>query len=161
LKRIYVNEDTCIGCGLCRVYCQAEHSRSKDIIKAFKKEMPRPLPRVRVERKAEVSFSIQCQHCDEPWCIYFCLTGAMGRDAATGVVTVDTDKCMGCWTCIVACPYGAITRDLGRKTIAKCDMCPERDVPACVANCPNEALTLSEDDRGGNPLQAVSSHAGE
>jgi len=33
-----------MGCGLCRSYCQIEHSNSRDIIKAFKKEAPRPLP---------------------------------------------------------------------------------------------------------------------
>ena len=156
MKRIYVNEEVCIGCGLCRVYCQTEHSVSKDIIKAFKREMPRPLPRVRVERKAEVSFSIQCRHCDEPWCVYSCLTGAMSRDAATGIVTVDSDRCMGCWTCIVACPNGALTRDMGKKVVAKCDLCPEHDVPVCVANCPNEALVVAEDGKN-NLLEAVRS----
>ncbi len=51
MKRLYVREQFCIGCGLCEVYCQTEHSQSKDIIKAFKREAPRPLPRIRVERK--------------------------------------------------------------------------------------------------------------
>lgn len=143
LKRIYVNEEVCIGCGLCRVFCQVEHSVSKDIIKAFKREAPCPLPRIRIERKGEVSFSFQCRHCDEPWCVYSCLTGAMSRDAATGMVSVDAEKCMGCWTCILACPNGALTRDMGNRVVAKCDLCPEREVPVCVANCPNEALVVA------------------
>ncbi len=158
MKRIYVNEDACMGCGLCRVYCQTEHSVSKDILKAFKKESPRPLPRVRVERKADISFSLQCRHCDEPWCVYSCLTGAMHRDLETGMVVVDRDKCMGCWTCIVACPNRALTRDLDNKVVAKCDLCPESEVPACVANCPNEALMLVEHKKGGT-LQTVGSGA--
>ena len=145
LRSIYINEDVCIGCGLCRVYCQTEHSKSKDIIKAFKKESPKPLPRIRVERKGEVSFAVQCLHCDEPWCVYSCLTGAMHKDPESGVVTVDSDKCMGCWTCLLVCPYGALVRDDNRKVTAKCDMCPEQDIPVCVANCPNEALLLTEE----------------
>ena len=144
MKRIYVNEEVCIGCGLCRVYCQTEHSVSKDIIKAFKREMPRPLPRVRVERKAEVSFSIQCRHCDEPWCVYSCLTGALQRDPETGTVLVDTEKCMGCWTCVLSCPFGVIRRDTARGTIAKCDLCYASGTPACVAHCPNEALVYTD-----------------
>ena len=154
MKRVYINEEVCIGCGLCLVYCQTEHSRSKDIIKAFKKETPRPIPRVRVERKAQVSFSVQCRHCDEPWCVYSCLTGAMSRDAATGTVAVDTDKCMGCWTCIVACPYGALTRDIDNKVVVKCDLCPEQNIPVCVANCPNEALLVAQEGEG-NLAEAV------
>lgn len=144
VKKVYIKEEVCIGCGLCRVYCQAEHSQSKDIIKAFKKETPRPAPRIRVERKGEISLSVQCRHCDEPLCVYSCLTGAMRKDPTTGVVTIDTDKCIGCWTCIVACPYGALTRGTG-KTVVKCDLCPGRIMSVCVANCPNEALLLKED----------------
>lgn len=145
MKRVSIREDVCIGCGICRVYCQAEHSQSKDMIKAFKKESPRPLPLIRVERKEELSFAVQCHHCAEPWCTYCCLTGAMHKDLSTGIVTVDQDKCIGCWTCILACPYGALTRDTKEKVVAKCDLCPGQDIPVCVANCPNEALALSVD----------------
>ena len=144
MKRVYVKEEVCMGCGLCRVYCQAEHSKTKDLIKAFKREDYRSVPRIRVERKGEISFSLQCRHCDEPWCVYSCLTGAMRKDPTTGIVTVDTQKCMGCWTCILACPNGALTRDNGKKVVAKCDLCPGLDVPACVANCPNEALIFAD-----------------
>lgn len=140
--KIYVREEVCIGCGLCSVYCQAEHSQSKDIIKAFKRESPRPLPRIRVERDGEVCFSVQCRHCAEPWCVYACLTGAMRKDPVSGTVTVEAGKCIGCWTCLVVCPYGALVRDASREVVAKCDYCPGREVPACVANCPNEALVL-------------------
>jgi len=147
MRRVYVREEACMGCGLCRVYCLVEHSRTRDIIKAFKRESPRSLPRIRVERNGEVSFSLQCRHCDEPWCVYSCLTGAMHIDEVTGAIAVDAEKCIGCWTCIVACPYGALTRDGDRKVVAKCDLCPGSDVPACVANCPNEALVFVEDGK--------------
>jgi len=147
MRRVYVKEEVCIGCGLCEVYCQVEHSKSKDLIKAFKKETPRPLPRVRVERNVEISFPIQCRHCTEPWCVYSCLTGAMRKDSAGDKVTVDMEKCSGCWTCIVACPYGALSRDLNTKTVIKCDLCPGRELPACVINCPNEALALGTDKK--------------
>jgi len=146
LEKVYVKEEVCIGCGLCRVHCQTAHSKSKDILKAFKREAPRPLPRVRVERNGEVCFSIQCRHCDEPQCVYACLTGASYKDPTSGIVKVDAEKCIGCWTCMVACPNGALVRDIGNHVVAKCDLCPEEEMPVCVANCPNEALILSTDD---------------
>ena len=145
MRRVYVREQFCIGCGLCEVYCRVEHSQSKDPIKAFKTESPRPLPRVRVERNIEISFPIQCRDCAEPWCVYSCLTGAMHRDSTGDQVKVDMEKCIGCWTCIVACPYGALSRDLNSRTVIKCDLCPGREIPACVVNCPNEALVLGTD----------------
>ena len=145
MKKVYIKEDACIGCGLCQVYCQTEHSRAKDIIKAFKRETPRPLPRIRVERNGEICFAVQCRHCTEPWCVYSCLTGALHTDAKTGIVTVEPEKCTGCWTCMIACPYAALTKDANNRIIAKCDFCPGHDIPVCVANCPNEALILSDE----------------
>jgi len=147
MKRVYVNEEVCIGCGLCQVYCQVEHSHSKDPIKAFKKETLRTLPRIRLERNVEISFPVQCRHCSEPWCVYSCLTGAMYKDHVSGMVIVDMGKCIGCWTCIIACPYGALSRDLNSKTVIKCDLCPGREIPACVINCPNYALVLGVDEQ--------------
>ncbi len=144
MKRIYVREEVCMGCGLCRVHCQTEHSQSKDIYKAFKREMPLPQPRLCVERKGDVCFAVQCRHCDEPWCVYSCLTGALNRDPDSGIVTVDEERCVGCWTCVLACPFGAIKQDMSQSKIIKCDLCPMEETPACVANCPNEALVYVE-----------------
>jgi len=77
-------------------------------------------------------------------CVYSCLTGASYKDPISGKVSVDPEKCIGCWTCVVACPNGALTRDISNHVVVKCDLCPEEEVPACVANCPNEALILDE-----------------
>jgi len=148
MKRIYINEQACIGCHLCEVYCQVQHSQSKDLIKTFKREPIRPLPLLSLEERKPISFSIRCRHCAEPTCVYACLTGALRRDPDSGIVTVDMDKCMGCWTCILVCPLGAIKQDALRRKVAKCDLCMGKDVPACVANCPNEALAYTEAEEG-------------
>lgn len=144
VKRIFINESVCIGCHLCEVYCQAAHSQSGDIIKSFNKESPRPVPRLRVETKGAISFSLQCRHCDDPPCAYACLTGALHKDRGNAVVMVDSEKCTGCWTCLLACPFGAIRQDTQLKKVAKCDLCPGKDMPVCVSNCPNEALFCSD-----------------
>ncbi len=143
MKRIYPREDVCIGCRLCEIHCVVQHSKSRNIIKAFKSER-RPGKRVAVEEQGQVSFALQCRHCEDAPCVTACLAGAMSRDAATGVVTNDTERCIGCWTCILVCPYGAIHRSEEGHVAGKCDLCPDREVPACVANCPNEALVMEE-----------------
>jgi carbon-monoxide dehydrogenase iron sulfur subunit len=144
MKRVYIKEEACMGCGLCEVYCRLEHAASKDMLKALKKDSSHSVSRVAVQRKAPVSFALQCRHCDEPYCVYACLTGALQRDPESGTVLVDTDKCMGCWTCVLSCPFGVIRRDIERGTIAKCDLCYASGTPACVAHCPNEALVYTE-----------------
>ena len=146
MKRIYIKEQACIGCHLCEVYCRVEHSRSKDLVKAFKKESPEPLPRTSVEVRKPVSLSVRCQHCDEPACLYACLTGALHRDDESGIVAVDEERCIGCWTCILACPLGAIRRNIQSGRVAKCDLCAGKEMPVCVARCPNEALVCVEEE---------------
>lgn len=142
--RVYVNEDVCMGCHLCEVYCQLQHSQSKDLIKAFKREVPRPLPRLRVEARDSLSFPVRCQQCEEAPCIHACLTGALTRDSVGGVVKIDEERCIGCWTCLLACPFGAIKQDTVQGKAVKCDLCQGESVPVCVTNCPNEALVYAE-----------------
>ncbi len=144
MKSVYPKEDVCMACRLCEVACIVEHSKSKDILKAFKKEYPRPLTRTRVEERDAVSLSVQCLHCEEADCIEACITGAMHKNE-DGVVLVNEEKCIGCWMCVMACPFGAITRDEREgKKASKCDLCPEREIPACVFVCPNRALVFED-----------------
>lgn len=77
MRRICCNEEVCIGCRICVVWCQVEHSRSKNIIKSFLYEKERAIPRVLVEERGPVSFALQCRHCEEPDCVYACISGAL------------------------------------------------------------------------------------
>ncbi len=149
MKRVYPKEDACINCKLCEVACLVEHSESKDIFKAYR-EAPRTLSKAYVEEDGPDSISIQCRHCTDAPCIDACITGAMQRVDDESPVIVDREKCVGCWMCIMACPFGAIQRDLRKKdkhkVSSKCDLCPGRNIPACVEICPNRALFF--EDRG-------------
>ena len=147
MKKVFAKEEYCIGCKLCEIWCLVEHSQSKNILKAFKKEIPRTLPRVIVEERNPNSFALQCRHCPVPDCVYSCISGAMYIDEKTGAVLHDPDKCVGCWTCILVCPYGAIQRnELTDKTASKCDLCGGKDIPSCVEHCRNGALFYEEVD---------------
>ncbi len=149
MKRVYAREEFCVGCRLCQVHCVTAHSPYKnDIVKAFKKSNPRPLPRVIVEENRPLSFALQCRHCEEANCTKACITGAMQKDPVTGVVTNDETRCVGCWTCILVCPHGAIVQDeRGKKVAAKCDLCSGlKEMPACVQHCPNGALLYKEEE---------------
>jgi carbon-monoxide dehydrogenase iron sulfur subunit len=145
MRKILYKEEVCMGCGICEVHCIVEHSKSKDIIKAYKREDQKPLSRIRVEVDRPQTLVVQCKHCTDHPCVIACLSGAMHKDTETGLVVHDVDKCVGCWTCIMVCPYGAINIDLANhKVVIKCDQCVGSDLPACVANCPNEALSIQE-----------------
>lgn len=145
MKRVYSIEEACIGCHLCEVGCITEHSVTKDPVKAFLHEKERPISRCTVEEfnGGVVSISTTCRHCDMPDCLQACISGAIQKQA-DGRVLIDTFKCVGCWSCVMACPYGAVQRNLKKKKANKCDLCPDREVPACVSACPNRALVYKE-----------------
>ncbi|MBI2939819.1 MAG: 4Fe-4S dicluster domain-containing protein [Chloroflexi bacterium] len=145
MRRVFAREEVCIACRLCEVACAVEHSESKHIITAMRHEHPKPISRIHVEVDGPFSFAMQCRHCEEPLCAQSCLTQAL-RKGEDGVVRYNPDYCIACYTCMLACPEGAIVKaSRGTwKGVAKCDLCPDREIPACVAICPNEALLFGE-----------------
>jgi carbon-monoxide dehydrogenase iron sulfur subunit len=143
MKRVYVNEKWCLGCHLCEYYCAFANTGMKDMAKALCNLEIRP--RIRIEEQDDISFAVSCRHCDEPLCVKSCITGALSRE--NGVIVIDSDKCVGCFTCILACPYGAISQaETG--AIQKCELCAKTNdgIPQCVAGCPNGAIVF--EDRG-------------
>ena len=140
MRRIYAREDYCLGCRLCEINCLVKHSKSKKIIKAFRTERDTVVPGVHVEERGHVSFALQCRHCDDALCIEACIIGAMYRDPETDAVLCNEDRCVGCWSCIMVCPAGAVVRGKARKVASKCDLCMGEETPVCVEGCPNEAL---------------------
>jgi carbon-monoxide dehydrogenase iron sulfur subunit len=144
MRRIYAREDYCLGCRLCEINCLVKHSKSKKIIKAFRQERDAVVPGVQVEESGRISFAVQCRHCDEAPCMDVCIAGAMQRDPETDAVICDDTRCVGCWSCIMVCPAGAVLRGKTRKVVSKCDLCMGEEMPVCVEGCPNEALTYEE-----------------
>lgn len=94
--------------------------------------------------------SISCQHCDDPACMKVCPTKAMHKDPDTGIVSVDTTRCVGCNYCHMACPYNAPVVDRQKGHSMKCDGCQERIAQGkrtiCVDACPTRALDFAPID---------------
>jgi len=139
--------EACISCGLCTVWCKVEHSDSRSIYKAFRADATKTVACVRLEQEGARSLAIQCRHCEDPICVYACITGAMSKDPTTGIVKVDPSRCIGCGTCVLMCPNGAVQLDdRGKRVALKCEMCRDRGFPSCVEHCPNDALIMEYDE---------------
>lgn len=143
MKRIYVNEKWCLGCHLCEYECAFANSGLSDMFKLKGKEI---FPRIKVEDAEDgIHFAVNCRHCADPICIKGCIAGALGRDE-NGMVTIDKNKCVGCFTCVMLCPYGAIMPAADGKAAQKCMLCTDngRDMPNCVKYCPNNAIIFED-----------------
>lgn len=141
MRRIFVNEAWCLGCHLCEYNCAFANSGASDMVKALK---GKPIfPRIRVEGEEQIHYAVSCRHCTDPICVKSCISGALSvRD---GAVEIDRTKCVGCLTCILVCPYGAVSQD-GDGVVEKCELCRKNSsgTPACVQGCPNRAIVFEE-----------------
>ena len=111
------------------------------MVKALKdKEI---FPRIRVEGDDKITYAVSCRHCEEPLCVKSCISGALS--SADSVIRVDRDKCVGCYTCVLVCPYGCIL-PTQEGPVQKCELCLETSAgsPACVRGCPNRAIVYEE-----------------
>jgi carbon-monoxide dehydrogenase iron sulfur subunit len=141
MKRVYVNEKWCLGCRLCEYNCAFANTGEKNMALALRNLEIRP--RIRIEQDNEICFAVSCRHCEEPLCVKGCITGALS--IKDGIIMVDEDRCVSCYTCILSCPYGAVSpSECG--AVQKCELCVKNHsgAPACVAGCPNGAIVYEE-----------------
>lgn len=141
MKRVYVNEQWCLGCHLCEYNCAFANSGQTNIVKALKGKSI--FPRIHVEGEDKITFAVSCRHCEDPMCVKSCISGALSKK--DGTVCIDRNKCVGCLTCILVCPYGAMSQD-ANGAVQKCELCMGNTCgePACAKGCPNKAIVYEE-----------------
>ena len=141
MKRIYVNEEWCLGCRLCEYNCAFANSGLTNMAQALK---GKPIyPRIHVEDNGRITYAVSCRHCEDPMCVKSCIAGAIRKEE--GVVKIDRSRCVGCFTCVLVCPYGALAAD-ENGVMQKCELCLQNacGAPACVTGCPNNAIVYEE-----------------
>ena len=137
----------CIGCHACEIQCKANKGLGAG--PKICQIVPVGPKMVGDEPRAAYIF-MPCFHCANPWCQAACPTGAMQVRGRDGIVFVDQSLCVGCKTCMSACPWGAPQWQAEIGKVVKCDCCLDRiDAglkPACVTVCPTGCLTLEKPD---------------
>ena len=158
---VLVDTTVCIGCRNCEWACKTAHDLPTADLKSYEdksvfKNMRRPDESALTvvnqydninNSNLPINVKVQCMHCDHPACVSACIVGAMSKQK-NGSVIWDTDKCIGCRYCMVACPFQVPSFQFDKALnpkIMKCDFCFERTkvgkLPACVEICPVEAIT--------------------
>jgi len=140
-----IDQRKCIGCHACTVACKEENRVPLGAFRTWVKYIERgTFPETR--RYFSV---LRCNHCDAAPCVTICPTVALYR-RDDGIVDFDGDRCIGCKSCMQACPYDALYIDPSTNTAAKCNYCAHRvEVglePACVIVCPAEAIVAGDLD---------------
>lgn len=147
MKRVLIDAARCMGCHSCELACGTAHSASKDLVSAVRRG-EKPSVSVDVVALETMNFPRHCQHCEDAPCVKACMSGALSRKGENGAVVCDREKCVGCFMCVMTCPYGSVKEGCDGKAV-KCDLCQDRELPACVEACPTKALTYEEIPKKG------------
>ena len=138
-KVFLFEQQYCMGCQACVVSCNARHGLMPGVY-------PRKADSFQV-KCAGPYLSMACNHCDNPACAAVCPVGAINK-RDDGIVVHDSEVCIGCYSCVQACPYGAPQPNEINGKMVKCDMCAARldrgDDPACVLACPMKVIKVVE-----------------
>lgn len=150
---ILYDSTRCAGCQACESSCATANNlpeSADELIAGVTRktdENRRTVINAYTTSKGEVYNKRQCMHCNEPACAAACLTQAMHK-TKEGPVIWRGEKCMGCRYCMVSCPFDVPKFEYhsSNPKIQKCDQCftrqKEGKIPACVENCPAEALVF-------------------
>lgn len=156
-----IDQRTCIGCHACTVACKVEHEIPVGQFRTWVKYIDSgTFP------DTTRSFGVmRCNHCSDAPCIKICPTHALFK-RHDGIVDFDSENCIGCKSCMQACPYDAIYIDENTHTAAKCNFCAHRvDAglePACVVVCPTHSIWVGDlDDPGSGVARLLESHPAE
>jgi len=143
VSKYYLSHDPekCIACYACEVHCKTKNALPMGPrfcqIMVIGPKMVGTLPKLGL-------VFMPCFHCERPWCVSACPTGAMQKRPADGIVFVESDLCVGCKSCITACPWGAPQWNPETGKAVKCDYCRDRIdqglKPACVTKCLTQCL---------------------
>lgn len=135
----------CIGCMSCQVLCKSNKNLPVG---------PNPCqifpvgPTLFKGKPYEAHIFLACFHCEDAVCVKACPTGALRCRPEDAIVYVEKELCIGCRSCILACPWGAPQWEPATQNVVKCDLCKDRlDAglePACVASCTSKCLSLAE-----------------
>ena len=140
-----IDQGTCIGCHACTVACKTEHRVPVGQFRTWVKYVEKgAFPSTRRE------FAVmRCNHCSDAPCVRICPTKALFK-RPDGIVDFDAERCIGCKSCLQACPYDAIYIDADTHTAAKCNFCAHRidrqQEPACVVVCPTHSIWVGDLD---------------
>ncbi len=140
-----IDHRKCIGCHACTVACKTEHEVPLGSFRTWVKYVERgSFPNTR-----RFFTVLRCNHCSDVPCVPICPTVALFK-RHNGIIDFDRDRCIGCKSCMQACPYDAIYIDPNTNTAAKCNFCAHRIEiglePACVIVCPERAIMAGDVD---------------
>lgn len=144
-----MRQDRCIDCEKCMIACK-ETNHVPDQHGAYRTTINEKITTSSEGFTERVFRPVLCNHCNRPPCVRVCPTKATYKDEKTGIVMMDYDKCIGCKTCMAACPYNARYYSEEKRAIDKCNFCFDtrlskgETTTACAEACPSQVRIFGD-----------------
>ncbi|MDH3392795.1 MAG: 4Fe-4S dicluster domain-containing protein [Desulfobulbaceae bacterium] len=132
-------QNRCVDCERCMDACTKTNNVPGY---GFRTKILEQMQTISPTRKEQVFMPVLCNHCNRPPCVRVCPTSATYKDKTNGIVMMDYKKCIGCKTCMAACPYNARYFKEDNRAIDKCNFCFDtrlsrgETLTACANACP-------------------------
>lgn len=149
-KGILYDATLCIDCKQCEHACAEHHGLPYDDAIAAEEKQSAHKYTVVLDKNDKFMRRL-CMNCLDPTCASVCPVAAL-RKNALGPVTYDSDRCMGCRYCMMACPFSVPKYEWNKALplVRKCDMCADRVCnglqTSCAEACPTGATKFGERD---------------
>ncbi|BAK48362.1 MAG: 4Fe-4S dicluster domain-containing protein [Lachnospiraceae bacterium] len=137
-----IDLDKCIGCQTCAVVCHMHNAQPPGTWwnRVFTQGAEYHESAVGKDGNYKIEFlPLSCQMCENPACEKVCPTGATYTNEQ-GVVLVDYNRCIGCRTCMAACPYGVRQFNWQNAKKAKKDLGYDYGYPHDATEKPNRLV---------------------
>ena len=158
-----IDTTRCMGCQTCVVSCKVSNHTPAGLYwgRVRSRDGEIPYQATGTFPDAKLAFRPElCNHCASPLCLANCPAGAIEKREEDGAVVIDPEVCIGCGTCVKACPYEIPQIDEEANRASKCTLCHERlavgEQPWCVLSCPGKARIFGDlDDPNSEINQAI------
>ena len=134
----------CIACHACSAACKDQNKLPGEV-----EDHTTAYTWTVVQEHEGANIRKLCMHCLVPTCASVCPVGAL-KKTPEGPVVYDSEKCMGCRYCMMACPFDVPKYQWDRAVpiVGKCIMCYDKvkdgQKTACATACPVEATIFGE-----------------
>lgn len=131
MKKLFIDLEICNKCKECKVDCSYFYHPQNNGITTLREL---------------AAFATVCRQCEEAPCVKACPQDALEKQE-DGTLKRYNMRCIGCKSCVLACPFGTIYPEVIPHLVSQCDYCLSRangKIPECVNTCLLEAVKYAD-----------------
>jgi len=129
MSKILVELNLCSSCSECEARCSYPYHLLNQGFEALREKLAR---------------EVFCRRCEQRFCEKACPKSALEK-GEDGLIRRNVFRCISCYSCVLACPFGVLEKSYLVYHSNICDLCKEREAE-CVKSCPEGAIKVVKEE---------------